>query len=99
MAREFAGSSERIRAASSKWLARALGVRPASSSWGPLEQASFENFAMVLSLVPGLASWGRQEKQALVQIIRASSAANEMRYWHLMQKHRRLRKLLLKLGS
>jgi hypothetical protein len=54
---------------------------------------------MLLSVVPGLASWSRQEKQALVQIIRAKSAANEMRYLHLMQRHRRLREVLLELGS
>ncbi len=99
MAREFGGSSERIRGASSKWLARVLGVRIASASWGPLEHASLENFAMVLSLVPELASWSRQEKQALLQIIRAKPAANEMRYLHLTQNHRRLREMLLRQGS
>jgi hypothetical protein len=97
MAREFGGSSERVRESSSKWLKRFLGVN--TNSWGQLECASFEDFAMVLSLAPGLASWGWPEKQALVQIIRSKSAAHEMRYLRLMQKHRRLRHVLLKLGS
>jgi hypothetical protein len=97
MARELGGSSERMHQASAKWLARVLGVK--LGSWEPLEEASFEDFAMLLSVVPGLASWSRQEKQALVQIIRAKSAANEMRYLHLMQRHRRLREVLLELGS
>ena len=98
MAREFGGSNERIREASSKWLARTLGVRPVTlgNRWsGPV----LKNFAMVLSLVPGLASWSREEKQSLVQIIRAKPTANEMRYLHLTQKHPRLREALLKLGS
>jgi hypothetical protein len=97
MAREFVGSRDRIRKASSSWLAGFLSVKVAS--WGALEQAAFENFAMALSLAPDLTSWSRQEKEALVQVIRAKPAANEMRYLHLMQKHRRLRETLLKLGS
>jgi hypothetical protein len=96
MARDF-GSRDRIREASSKWLARTLAVQP--DSWGPLERASFEDFAMVLSLSSGLASWSRQEKQALLQVIRAKPAANEMRYLHLTQKHAQLRAALLRLGS
>ncbi len=96
MAREF-GSRDRFQEASSKWLARTLGVRP--SSWESLERASFDNFAMVLSLVPGLASWSRGEKRGLVDVIRAKPAATEMRYLRLTQKHRRVREALLKLGS
>ncbi|MGA7380870.1 MAG: hypothetical protein WBX03_08460 [Terriglobales bacterium] len=99
MAREFGGSNERIREASSKWLARVLGARIASASWGPLEHTSLENFAKVLALLPDAASWSRQEKQALLQIIRAKPAANEMRYLHLTQTHRRLREVLLRQGS
>jgi hypothetical protein len=97
MAREFAGSSERMRNASSKWLAGILGLR--TDAWGSLEQASFENFAMVLSLAGRPASWSGEEKEALVQVIRAKTAANELRYPHLTQRHKRLREALLKLGS
>jgi hypothetical protein len=97
MAREFGGSSERIREASSNWLARVLAVQ--RDSFGRLERASFENFAMVLALVPDLASWSQPEKQALLEIIRAKPAPNETRYLHLTKKHPRLRKMLLRLGS
>jgi hypothetical protein len=97
MAREFGGSSERMRQASLKWLARVLGVQLAS--WDSLERASFENFAMVLSVAPGLASWSRQAKHSLEQIIRAKSAVNETRYLQMIQRHRRLREMLLQLGS
>src|SRR5271170_6221705 len=97
MAREFGGSSQRIRKASSKWLAQILGVKPAFRT-SP-EQTNFENFAMVLASVRGLSSWSGPEKRALLQVIRSKAEANEMRYWHLTEKHRRLRELLLKLGS
>jgi hypothetical protein len=97
MARKFGGSSERIRGASSNWLARVLAVQ--RDSFGRLERASFENFAMVLALVPDLASWSQPEKQALLEIIRAKPAPNETRYLHLTKKHPRLRKVLLRLGA
>lgn len=96
MAREF-GSRDRIRESSSKWLSRILGVH--LDSWGPQEWAGFENFAMVLALVPDVRSWSREEKRALLQVIRAKAAANEVRYLQLTQKHHRLRDALRKLGS
>jgi hypothetical protein len=97
MAAKFQGESARIRPTASAWLARLLGEKV--SSLRPQQQASFENFALVLSLVPSLSSWNHEEKRALLKIIRAKSAANEMRYARLLQKHRRLREALLELGS
>jgi len=97
MAAKFQGESARIRPTASAWLARLLGEKV--SSLTPQEQASFENFALVLSLVPSVSSWGREEKHALLKIIRAKSAANEMHYARLLQKHRLLREALLVLGS
>ena len=97
MAAKFQGESARIRPTASAWLARLLGEKV--SSLTQQEQASFENFALVLSLVPSVSSWGREEKHALLKIIRAKSAANEMHYARLLQKHRLLREALLELGS
>lgn len=97
MAVKFQGESARIRATTSAWLARLLGEK--ISSLTPQQQASFENFALILPLVSSLSSWSREEKHALLKIIRAKSAANEMNYARLLQKHRRLREALLKLGS
>jgi hypothetical protein len=97
MARDVGGDSQRMRQASSKWLARNLAAKPTSQE--ALEKAAFENFAMVLSLVPGLGLWSRREKRALLQVIQAKPAANEMRYLRLTQMHSRLRETLLKLGS
>ena len=97
MAAKFQGESARMRPTASAWLARLLGQK--LSSLTPPEQASFENFALVLSLLSSLSSWGGEEKRALLQIIRAKSAANEMHYAHLLQEHRLLREALLELGS
>ncbi len=79
-----------------------MGVETSASgksSWSPLEQAAFDNFALVLADAPVLRTWTREEKADLLRIIRAKSKPDEMLYLHLMQQHERLRKALLTLGS
>jgi hypothetical protein len=62
-------------------------------------RTSFENFALVLSMAPGLARWSASEKRDLRAIIRAKLGRDEMRYLHLLQRHDRLREVLVELGS
>jgi hypothetical protein len=97
MARDFGGDAVRMREHSKRALERELGV--STSSWKPLEKAAFENFALVLTQVPGLHTWTQEEKEDLVRIIRAKAKPDEMLYLQLTQRHRRLRKALLTLGS
>jgi hypothetical protein len=97
MARTFGGDAGRMREQSKRALEQLLGVR--TSSWTPLEKAAFDNFALVLTDVPGLHVWTREEKEDLVRIIRAKAKPDEMLYLHLTQRHARLRKALLTLGS
>jgi hypothetical protein len=97
MARDFGGDAVRMREHSRRALEKILGV--SASSWTPLEQSAFENFALVLSEVAELRAWTREEKEDLVRIIRAKAKPDEMLYLHLTQRHRRLRKLLRMLGS
>jgi hypothetical protein len=97
MARDFGGDAVRMREHSSRALEKILGV--SASSWTPLEKSAFENFALVLTQVAELHAWTREEKEDLVRIIRAKTKPDEMLYLHLTQRHRRLRKALLRLGS
>jgi hypothetical protein len=97
MARQFGGNGQRMRAESARAVARALGVN--TSLWKGLDKTSFGNLAVALALVRDLASWKREEKDALVRIIRAKAGRDEMRYLHLMQRHGRLREVLLKVGA
>ena len=97
MSKEFGGDIQQFRKVAGTKLARLLGVN--INSWSTLERAAFENFAMVLYLVPGLHRWSEGDKQALLRIIRAKPAGNEMLYLRLSQQHARLRQALLKLGS
>jgi len=64
-----------------------------------MEKAAFEHFALVLGDGTELRRWQEEEKRDLIDVIRAKSNPDEMLYLHLSQKHSRLRKLLLKLGS
>jgi hypothetical protein len=97
MARDFDGDANLMRERSSRALEGTLDI--SVSSWTPLEKAAFETFALVLALVPGLRAWTREEKEDLVRIIRAKAKADEMLFLHLTQRHERLRRALLRLGS
>jgi hypothetical protein len=102
MARDFGGDPVLMREHSRRALERILFPRSgdiSTSSWTPIEKAAFENFALVLADLPGLRAWTREEKEDLVRIIRAKGKRDEMLYLHLTQRHRRLRKALLTLGS
>ena len=97
MAQDFSGDAVLMRKHARRALERILRV--STSSWKPLENAAFDNFALVLADVPGLHAWAQEEKEDLVQIIRAKAKPDEMLYLHLTQRHERLRKALLRLGS
>jgi hypothetical protein len=101
MARDFGGEAGVMREHSMRALERSLFPRGRVGrlSWTPLEKAAFENFALVLTQVPGLAAWTREEKEDLLRIIRAKADTDEMLYLRLTQRHSRLRKALLRLGS
>jgi hypothetical protein len=97
MAKQFGGHSERVQQASVKTVGRSLGVD--ISRWNDLDKEAFKNWALVLALIPNLARWNPQEKADLLRIIRAQTGSNEMRYLRLTQKHARLRREMLRLGS
>jgi hypothetical protein len=97
MAREFGGDSARIRRASIAEVSRALNVN--LFRWNSAEQQAFENWSLALALIPNLRGWSTQEKLDVVRIIRAQARPNEMRYLRLSQRHPRLRREILQLGS
>lgn len=88
MARRFDGDALRMRRAVEKLLAQTLGASVTSS-----------DLTLVLSLIPDLKRWAADEKEAALRIMNAKNGPEEMRYLRLMQKHFKLRKALIKLGS
>jgi hypothetical protein len=97
MARDFGGDAARIRSASATSVARALGIR--TTDWQESEQHAFENLSLVLALIPGLSRWTKDEKLEVTHIIRAKAGDEEALYLRLMQRHKRLRREFIKLGS
>jgi len=97
MAAKYGGDAERFRAGTVKELERALGIRVAA--WPEAAQTALRDYAAALSLVEDLDRWSEVEKQALVKIIRAKAGADEAGYLNQMQRHLRLRRALVKLGS
>jgi hypothetical protein len=97
MAKRFAGDAERIRSESMLKLSRLLGIR--TNKLNATELSSLADFAVTLSLVDDLASWSVAQKELLTRIIKAKAGADESSYLKLMQKHARLRSVMIRLGS
>ncbi|MBZ5505961.1 MAG: hypothetical protein LAO78_10785 [Acidobacteriia bacterium] len=97
MARDFNGDAESMRTSAATQVARDIGLNP--SRLNRQEQIVFAEFAMALSLVPDLARWSADEKAGLCAIIAAKGSRTEQHYQHLLLKHARLRRALLRLGS
>jgi hypothetical protein len=102
MARDFGGDAAFMREHSRRGLERILFPKSSgvsTSSWTPLEKAALENFALVLAVMRRWRAWTREEKEDLVRVIRAKANRDEMLYLRLTQRHERLRKSLLGIGS
>ena len=97
MAEEFGGDPEKLRRAATEALSQNLQVD--IGTWTPLQQSAFENFASVLLLAPELRQWTSLQKQALVDVICAKASADESKYLRLLQQHRGLKEIVLRLGS
>ena len=58
-----------------------------------------QKFESLVSLVRDLDRWSAAEKQLLGRVVRAKNAAEETAYLKMMQRHERLRKEIIRLGS
>jgi hypothetical protein len=97
MRRDFQGSATRIRAASRRRVVRALRVSP--ERLPPRERQAFDGFAPILGLIADLPRWTQEEREGVVEILRAKAAGAESVYLRRMQRHTRLRRALLRIGS
>jgi hypothetical protein len=97
MGSKFDGEAQRFREEAIKALNTALGLR--LKDWRAVELPALSDFAVTLSLVDDLHRWSDNEKQALVRVVRAKAGLDESGYLKLMQKHKRLRKAMIRLGS
>jgi hypothetical protein len=97
MAGEFEGSIEQLQQASVDAVGAMLSIQ--LSDLSREEQRCFGNWAMVLAMIPDLERWPPTEKAAVLEIVKAQAGEDEMRYLKLTQRHQRLRREILRLGS
>ncbi len=97
MASEFGGDASMMRVSVMAEVARALCI--SQSDLNDAEKLAFENLSFALALIPDLEEWSEEEKRAAASIIRAKAGEDESVYARLLQKHARLRKAIITLGS
>jgi hypothetical protein len=97
MAQAFNGDALLMRKNTVNLVESALKLE--TSQLNKSQQQTFSDFALVLSLVHDLPEWSDREKQKLISIIRAKAGVDEKRYLREMQKHEKLRRELIRLGS
>ena len=96
MADKFGGDAGRMREKTTASLVTTLGFRHGQLK--PAALSALSDFATALSVVD-IGSWNRDEKHLLKEIIAAKTGPAESRYLKLMQKHERLRRAIIRLGS
>ena len=97
MAATNGGDAGEFQSAASKELIDVIGTR--ADGWRYGEISTFRDFAAALSLVADLRQWSDAEKLALAKVIHAKAGLEESNYLKLMQKHARLRRKIIDLGS
>jgi hypothetical protein len=97
MAQRYQGAAVKIRDDSVNLICRTLSIR--KDDFREAAMAALTDFSVGLALIPDLEDWSKHDKHQLVGIIRAKAGAEEAKYLKLMQRHRRLREALIKLGS
>jgi hypothetical protein len=96
MPARYRGNAAGFRRAAVEKFTRVLGMHV--EDWKDAELPVVSDFAVALSPA-NLSDWSDVEKRALAQIIRAKAISDESRYLKLMQKHARLRDMMINLGS
>jgi hypothetical protein len=96
MASKHGGDSERFRKSAMAGLSASLRID--AHNWPLATKKVLSDFAVVLGLVD-LSKWSSGEKQLLIKIIKAKSGNDESQYLKLMQRHERLRREIIRLGS
>jgi hypothetical protein len=97
MARDFSGSSKKIRDYSTEFVTRTLNLN--ADSWTDGQRCALENLSLVFALIPNIAKWNSSEKALAARIIRAKAGADEALYLKLIQEHAPIRDALIRFGS
>jgi hypothetical protein len=97
MAREFSGAGEKIRRRCVQDVTRSLNLRV--EDWKPVELDALSDLSLALASIRDLVRWSESEKALVAKIIRAKASLDESHYLRLLQRHRRLRSEIIRIGS
>ena len=64
-----------------------------------MDELNRRDFAGMLALVPEMKKWSSGEKLGVGEIIRAKTGPSEVEYLRLMQRHEKLKQVMVRLGS
>jgi hypothetical protein len=98
LADRFGADREKAVRSMSREAAQLLGVRT-QRSWPAGERMAWERWSPLIVMLPGVSRWRPEEKRALVQVVRAKGGRRESDFVTLFNKHRRLRRAILKLAE
>ncbi|UCE17599.1 MAG: hypothetical protein JSV84_12015 [Gemmatimonadota bacterium] len=97
LAERFGSDREKGVRTLSREAAKLLGVRTLRN-WSAGERLAWERWSPLVLTLPGLSGWKPEKKRALVKIVRAKGGPRESDFVRLFDKHRRLRRAIMKLA-
>ena len=86
----------RIREQEQLAAAKLLGVR-SMRGFSRGERMAWERWSPLILILPGVKRWSRQNKRELVRVVRAKGGRRELDFVRLFDRHRPLRRAVLKL--
>ena len=98
LADRFGADRERAIRTLSREAAKLLGVR-ALWNWPAGERLAWERWSPLILMLPGISRWRPEERRTLVKVVRAKGGRCESSFVTLFDKHRRLRRAILKLAE
>ncbi|MHC4653050.1 MAG: hypothetical protein ACYTES_19610, partial [Planctomycetota bacterium] len=75
-----------------------LGVR-SRRSFSVGERLAWARWSPLVLILPGVSRWGREDRRALVDVVRAKGGPRESEYLARFDRHRRLRRAIVKLAE
>jgi len=98
LARRAGAERERGIRACSREAARLLRVR-SFREWNAGERLAWERWSPLVLALDGLARWPAEDLAALVRVVRAKGGRRESEFVRLFDRHRRLRRAMLRLAE
>ena len=98
LARRFGAGRERGVRACAKDAARITGLR-GLDGWSAGERLAWERWSPLVLALDGVERWPAEDLGALVRVVRAKGGQRESAFVRLFDRHRRLRRALLRLAA